>query len=342
MRIGLLCPYDLSQPGGVQEQVKGLRAALRGYDDEVVILAPGAGDDDDTVDLGGTVSVPGNLSKVPISLDPTVGRRIKAATAGLDLVHVHEPLMPMASLMALRCDRPVVATFHAATSPLGTRLYRLLGPRIRSLLGPNLRRVTAVSPTAAAPVSDSLPVSIVPNGLDVAAFTRDGQPSALRVCFLGRDEPRKGLDVLLAAWADVAAEIPDAELIAMGANRGSEGVQWLGRVGERTKVDTLSSSAIYVAPHLGRESFGIVLVEAMAAGAAVVASDLEAFRYVAGDAALYFPPGDSKALAERLTSLLRGEDERRRLRAAGRERAQRFDWERVAGHYRSVYQQALS
>jgi phosphatidyl-myo-inositol alpha-mannosyltransferase len=121
MRIGLVCPYDLTEPGGVQEQVRGLKGALQRLGDEAVVIAPGAGESDDTVDLGRSVTIPGNRSRVPLSLDPTVGRRIKAAASGLDLLHVHEPLMPTASLSALRTGLPVVATFHAAPGPTGRR-----------------------------------------------------------------------------------------------------------------------------------------------------------------------------------------------------------------------------
>ena len=342
MRIGLVCPYDLSEPGGVQEQVKGLSRALRRLGDEVVVIAPGAGEGEDLVDLGGSVSVPGNRSIVPISVKLCVGRRIREAVAGLDLVHVHEPLMPMASLLALRCGRPVVATFHAAPGPLGRGLYRLLGAQLRRILGPDVRSFTAVSPTAAAALSQRIPVSIIPNALDVAAFEREGERAPDTVCFLGRDEPRKGLDVLLESWPRVTAAVPGAQLVVMGANRDLAGIHWLGRVGEETKIEVLSTSSIYVAPHLGRESFGIVLVEAMAAGAAVVASDLEAFRHVARDGAIYFPAGDNVALADRLVRLLGDDAERKALRAAGRERAKRFDWGVVAAAYRDVYQATLS
>lgn len=343
MRVAIVCPYDLSKPGGVQEQVKGLRLALRRMGDEVVLIAPGAGHDDDAVDLGGTVSLPGNRSVVPISIDPRLGRRIRQATSGVDVVHVHEPLMPMASLLALRCGRPVVATFHAAPGRMWRALYRLIAPWFGRILGPRLRAVTAVSRTAAAPLPARIPVSIVPNGVDVASFQTDGARSDRRVCFLGRDEPRKGLDVLLEAWEEVTAKVPDAELVVMGAEREDPGVVWLGRVDETEKIEVLTSSTVFVAPNLGRESFGIVLVEAMASGCAVVASNLPSFAEVMGaGTGISVPPGDRHRLAQALVTLLEDPDQARRMAEAGRDRSRRFDWSSVAAAYRALYEQALS
>jgi phosphatidyl-myo-inositol alpha-mannosyltransferase len=342
VRVGLVCPYDLSKPGGVQAQVMGLARRLQEAGDEATIIGPGLPDGVPGVDLGPTVSIPGNRSQVPLSVDPRVRRLLRRSTESIELLHVHEPLMPMVSLAALRVGVPVVATFHAAPSALGMGVYRLLGARLRRVLGPNVRKVTAVSPTAAAPVASAIDVALIPNGVDVDAFAAKVHRQMKRVAFLGRDEKRKGLDVLLEAWPIVINAVPDAELYVMGADRSRQGITWRGPVDDAGKVEGLVSSAIYVAPNLGGESFGVVLVEAMAAGAAVVASDLPSFRYVAAEAAHYFETGNPRALATTLIELLESPEVIEELATLGRARARRYGWETVVAEYRNVYQEALS
>lgn len=342
MRIGLVCPYDLRRPGGVQGQVLGLAETLSGMGEEVCVIGPGLPDDVPGVDLGPTVSVPGNRSIVPLSPDPRVKRRIVDAVSGLDLLHVHEPLMPMVSLSALRAGPPVVATFHAAPGRLGRAMYTLLRKRLRRLLGPNLAAVTAVSLTAAAPLPGSLDVTIVPNAVDLAAFDVDIARDPSQVAFLGRDEPRKGLDLLLRAWPAVRAARSEAHLVVMGADRGTGEVDWRGAVDDGAKAEVLASSGVFVAPNLGGESFGIVLVEAMAAGCAVIASDLDPFRDVAAGSARYFVTGDEASLSQALMEVLEDEGTRTELSAAGLERARLFGWDVVARRYRDVYRDAAS
>lgn len=342
VRIGLVCPYDLSKPGGVQGQVRDLALRLSQDGDETLVFAPGLPDDVPGVDLGSTLSIPGNRSRVPLSVDPRVGAAIREASEGLDLLHVHEPLMPFVSLSALRAGPTVVATFHAAPNRAARGLYRAMAGRLKNVLGPKVRKLTAVSATAAAALPETFAVTIVPNGVDTAFFTPSGQRNPKRVAFLGRDEPRKGLDVLLEAWRAVIQVVPDAELVVMGADRGDAGITWMGPVDDATKAKVLGSSAIYVAPNLGGESFGVVLVEAMAAGAAVLASDLAAFQDVGADAARYFATGSSGDLAGALISLLGDPEAVTELSRAGRARAAEFDWAKVAARYRDVYLEALS
>ena len=342
MRIGLVCPYDLSKPGGVQSQVLGLSGALRSFGDEVSVIGPGLPEGVAGVDLGSSVAVPGNGSMAPISLDPRVRGVIRKAASDLDLLHVHEPLMPTVSLSALRAGPPVVATFHAAPEGVAKRFYSLIGSQLVRILGENVRIVTAVSETAAAAVGNHMNVVIVPNGLDVAAMSIDLERKPRRVAFLGRDEPRKGLDLLLEAWGDVSHSVRDAELVVMGADRGSHHVKWMGRVDDETKVRVLNSAAVFVAPNTGGESFGIVLVEAMAAGAAAVASDLQSFEDVAGDAVRFFKTGDVLELTVGLVELLNDDEARVDLARRGQIRAARFDWDTVAAAYRAVYEESLS
>ncbi|HEX6145535.1 MAG TPA: glycosyltransferase family 4 protein [Acidimicrobiia bacterium] len=341
LRVGVVCPYDLSVPGGVQAQVLGLARYLEGQGDRAVVIGPGLPDHVEGVDLGRSISVPGNGSMVPISLDPRGWSRIRAAAADLDLLHVHEPLMPLASWFAVHAGRPVVATFHAAPGRGGRIAYRV----VRPLFGwatAGTRALTAVSETAASVLPPSVEARIIPNGLDVSSM-RVGTPrEQSRVVFLGRDEPRKGLDVLLEAWPAVLDRVPQAELHVMGADRGLDGITWWGLVDDETKARVLSSSAVYVAPQTGGESFGIVLIEAMAAGAAVVASDLKAFRSVAGDSAHFFPVGDSQALASVLTGLLGDPAERARLAEVGALLAERYDWGVVGAAYRQLYAELVS
>lgn len=342
MRVGLVCPYDMGKPGGVQSQVRGLAETLEATGDVARIIAPGPAQGRDGVSVGGSIPVPANRSRAPLALDPRVIRRVRAAAGDLDLLHVHEPLMPLVSLAALRAGPPVVATFHAAPSWLGRAVYRVTGSRLRSLLGQGVHCVTAVSDTAADVIPPDLLTAIVPNGIDVGAFQADVARIPQRVAFIGRDEPRKGLDVLVEAWKEVVGVVPSAELVVMGASRDIDGITWVHPVTDSRKASILSSSAIYVAPSLGGESFGVVLVEGMAAGAAVVASGLDSYRSVAGDAAVFFATGSASDLATTLIALLEDEPRRRELADKGRARAARFDWTVVGASYRTLYQEALS
>lgn len=341
IRVGIVSPYDLSVPGGVQAQVVGLARYLNEQGDEAVVIGPGLPAGVQGVDLGSSVSVPGNGSMVPISIDPSARGKIRAAASDLDVIHVHEPLMPLASLFANHAGPPVVATFHAAPGVSGRLAYRLTRPFFGWAMG-NTVAITAVSETAASVLPPAVDVKIIPNGLDVQAMKVDTLRIEDRVAFLGRDEPRKGLDVLLRAWKRVQATHPEAELVVMGAARGTDDATWMGRVDDRAKAEVLSSSAIYVAPQLGGESFGVVLLEAMAAGSAVVASDLEPFRSVAAGAARFFPVGDIAALAVTLIELLESPAQRTGLAAAGEERVAGYDWSVVGAAYRDLYSRYVS
>jgi phosphatidylinositol alpha-mannosyltransferase len=184
----------------------------------------------------------------------------------------------------------------------------------------------------------------VPNGLDTARYRARGEKVPRRVVFLGRDDPRKGLDGLLQAWPVVAAAVPGAELRVLGAARpsGPEGVMFLGRVEEERKLGELGEAAVLCAPNLGGESFGLVVAEGMAAGCAVVASDLPAFRHVAGASARLTPPGDVAALARALTEVLSDGGETARLAGMGLREVARFDRAAVLEAYLSAYRDALA
>lgn len=338
MRIAIVCPYDLEIPGGVQQQCFELAERLRAGREDVVLLGPGRGPGWET--LGNTVSIVANGSRVPFTLNPATFRRLADLTAGMDVVHVHEPFVPLAGWAGLRTGRPTVATFHADPSASVRRLYggaaRIFGRMLKGV------ELTAVSPVAASALRSGWgPVEIVPNAVDVASYRPEVVRVSSRVAFLGRDDPRKGLDVLIDVWPGVMEEHPGAELVVIGTERerGPTGVRFTGRVSEAEKRRLLASASIYAAPNLAGESFGIVLVEAMAAGCAVVASDLPAFRAVAPRARLLVP-GDRPAWRDALVELLDDSSSVARLRGGGAEEVARFDWSEVLDRYRSVYRRA--
>jgi phosphatidylinositol alpha-mannosyltransferase len=349
MRIGIVCPYDMGAPGGVQQVTAELASHLLARGDDVVFVAAGTawmGDappfDDEIVFAGRAISVRANRSDAPLTLNPAAWRRVRRSLASVDVVHVHEPLAPLVGWMGLSMAKPLVATFHADPQRWVRRLYQAV-PWLHGTLSRSV--VTAVSRVAAEAVPASWgQVRIVPNAIDVASFAPDVDRVAHRVAFLGRDEPRKGLSLLLKAWPAVKSAVADAELVVMGASRNEPlaGVEFLGPVGAEEKTRLLASSQIFVAPNLGGESFGIVVVEGMAAGCAVVTSDIPAFVEVGGDSTLRIPVGDENALSTAITSLLIDLETARDLSERGRSRATTYDWSEVVDRYRELYVEAVS
>ena len=351
MRVGLVCPYDLSRPGGVQQQVVDLGHLLAARVESVTVIGPGAEAVGDgpfrVVGLGRVRPIRANGSVVPLALGSDLGRQIREAALDLDVLHVHEPLMPMVGPAALTAGRPVVATFHALAPPWVSLIYRVGPPRWFRKRWFGKAVLTAVS-TEAAKAPEALgSVSIIPNGVDTASYEGGAIKVSGRVAFLGRNEARKGLDVLLAAWPLVRARRADASLVVIGADGPGEvgdpidGVDYRGRVSEGEKRQLLGESSIMAAPNLGGESFGLVLVEAMASSCAVVASDIPAFRAVVGDAGELVTPGDAAQLALAVTRLLSDPSATAALQLAGLERAREFDWSRVLPAYEACYRAAL-
>ena len=339
MKVAVVCPYDLGHPGGVQQLTIELVDRLERAGHEAWLVGPGSNPRAHTV--GGTRGVRANASVAPIAIGAGVRRRVTAAIAGADVVHIHEPLMPRVATAALGSDHAKVATFHADPPGWARRLYRAAERPLRRRM--QACEITAVSPVAASAIPAAWgPVQIIPNAIDVGAYTGARRIPG-RVTFLGRDEPRKGLDVLLAAWPIVCAAMPDSELVVIGAERRSDapaGVRYVGRVDDEEKRSLLASASIHVSPNTGGESFGIVLAEAMAAGAAVVSSNLPAFVAVTGGSGVHVPPGDHRALAAALVSLLGDTDRLRTLGEAARARAMAFDWSVVLSHYVEAYRRA--
>lgn len=341
VRIAVVCPYAFDAPGGVQSIVTDLVNRLRAEGDDAFAVGPGT-PSELGVDVGGSIAIPGNGSNAPVALNPAVRGRVRSVLADSDIVHVHEPMIPFVSTSALAVDVPTVATFHSAIAPWTVRFYRLLESVGSRMLGD--ATLTAVSAMALAGLPDSwAPVTIVPNAIDVAAFRLDVNKVEGRVVAVGRDDPRKGLDVLLEAWPAVIAVHPDAELHVIGAKRPAvDRVVFHGRVGDLEKREIVASSEVYVAPHLGGESFGIVLAEAMASGCAVVASDLAAFRSVGGEAATYVPVEDRRSIAAAVVGLLDDRSLISTLVARGFDRVGNYDWTHVLGGYRVLYESAAN
>lgn len=344
MRIALVCPYAFEAHGGVQDQVTRLVRWLGAAGHDAWAVAPGDAGPPGTRSVGSWRSVRANRSAAPIAVDPRVIRRVADAVAGADVVHVHEPFMPMVSLGAILADTPpIVGTFHADPGSFARNAYRIAEPLVRRVAA-RIAVATAVSEVAASAVPAVRGIRIIPNGIDLADYEGPGTPVSGRVVFIGRDDPRKGLDVLLQAWPRILRDVPGASLRILGADRpsGPVGVTFLGRVDEATKRVELAKASVVAAPNVGGESFGIVVLEAMAAGKPIVAADLDAFRGVAGDTVKWVRVGDPVELGRGVAELLRDGDARARLGSAARERATRFSGETVVRAYLIAYEDAVA
>jgi phosphatidylinositol alpha-mannosyltransferase len=358
MRIGLVCPYSLDVPGGVQNHVSDLAAVLGSRGHDVAVLAPGEAEADPCVtSVGKAVPVRYNGSVARLAFGPRVAARTLAwlREGRFDVLHVHEPTTPSVSLIALwAAEVPVVATFHTAT----TRSRAMSSAAL--LMRPTLEKISAriaVSESARATLVQHLggdPL-VIPNGIDTTCFTGaeprpDWQRPGPVVVFLGRiDEPRKGLSVLLDAFVAVQRRYPSARLLVAG--HGGDGaalvpdevrdrVAFLGQVSDLDRARLLASADVFVAPQTGGESFGVVLLEAMAAGAPVVASDLAAFRDVLGGGRFgeMFAAGDSAACAEAVMTLLSDDVRREALHRSGPAQARCYDWTRLVPDIEAVYE----
>lgn len=361
MRIGMICPYSFDVPGGVQSHVLQLAEVMRERGHEVSVLAPAspyASLPDYVVSAGKAVPIPYNGSVARLRFGPATHRKVKKwlAEGDFDVLHLHEPNAPSLSMLALNiAEGPIVATFHTSTtkSLTLTVFQGILRPMHEKIVG----RI-AVSDLARRWQMEALGSDAVeiPNGVDVDSFALasrlDGYPRAGKtVLFLGRyDEPRKGMAVLLGALPRLVQRFADVELLIVG--RGDEEqlrsqagelavhLRFLGQVDDAGKASAMRSADVYCAPNTGGESFGIVLVEAMAAGTPVVASDLDAFRRVLrdGEVGCLVPVDDSAALADALISVLDDEAVQRRYVAAGSEAVRRYDWSVVATQIMRVYE----
>ncbi len=363
MRIGLVCPYKWDVPGGVQYHVRDLAQTLRGMGHHVEVLTP-ADHEESLTDpwitfAGRAVPIPYNGSMASVQFGPVSAARARRwlRDGRFDVVHVHEPAPPsVALLVCMIASGPIVATFHAATTR--SKVLAAFGPVVR----PWLERISgriAVSDFARRVQVEHLggDAVIIPNGVHVDAFA-DGPllPAASgagpTIGFLGRfDEPRKGLPTLLEAMRTVVARHPGARLLIAGRGDADQlermvgedlrpHVELLGEVSEADKAAFLRSVDVYCAPNLLGESFGIVLIEALSAGAPIVASDLDAFARVleGGAVGVLVPRGDAAALGEALADLLGDPERRARLSDRGAEVARAYDWSVLARRIFAVYE----
>jgi phosphatidylinositol alpha-mannosyltransferase len=364
MRIGMVCPYSFDVPGGVQSHVLQLAEVMRARGQHVSVLAPASPGrhvalPDYVVSAGRAVPIPYNGSVARLQFSPAVHGRVRRwlADGDFDVLHLHEPNAPSLSMWALRvAEGPIVATFHTSTtkSLTLTVFQGVLRPWHEKIVG----RI-AVSDLARRWQMEALGSDAVeiPNGVDVAAFAGApllaGYPRPGKtVVFLGRyDESRKGMAVLIDALPTLVEHLPGVQVLIVG--RGDEDemrskagglgghLRFLGQVDDATKASALRSADVYCAPHTGGESFGIVLVEAMAAGTPVVASDLHAFRRVlreGDDAGRLVPVEDSAALAAALIAVLQDKRLANRYIAAGNEAVRRYDWSVVGNQIMQVYE----
>lgn len=370
MKIALVCPYDYAHPGGVAAHVSQLEYHFTRMGHCVKIVAPYSGNnkdalgDDSIVASSRIAPIPigGSISR--ISLSPLLPSRVKAVLGeeNFDIVHIHEPVIPLLSAATLYFSKSVnVGTFHAChNTPRG---YHLCHPFLKGAYE-RLDGKIAVSPPARDFVAKYLPgeYRIIPNGVDFKHFAADAPPigefcdSKLNVLFVGRLEKRKGLDYLLGAYGQVKREFPNSRLIVVGpgtrlrrnyerkvSRMRLKDVVFTGRVSYADLPRYYHAADIFCAPATGEESFGIVLLEAMAAGKPIVASNISGYASVVNDGiqGLLVPPRDEGALAQAIISLLSDSTLRQQMGARGRAKAEEYKWEYVAQMVMDYYLELL-
>jgi phosphatidylinositol alpha-mannosyltransferase len=355
VRIGLVCPYSLTIPGGVQGQVLGLARSLRALGHEVRVLGPSDGPPPDAgvTPLGNSIPLASNGSVAPLAPDlPCALRTIRALRdEDFDIVHLHEPLCPGPTLTALLfTDRPVIGTFHRSGA---SSAYEMLKPAVRWVTR-RLDMRCAVSEDARRTAELALggEYELLFNGIEVDRFSKAAPwPTvAPTIFFIGRHEERKGLAVLLDAVADLPGDVrlgvagDGPQTAALQARTaGDERIEWLGRVTDEEAAARLRGADVFCAPSLHGESFGVVLLEAMAAGVPIVASDLPGYRNVANPEvhAVLVEPGDAAALAAGIRRVLGDPSLAARLVAAGDGRAAEFAMDTLAERYLDLYDELL-
>ncbi len=367
MRIGIVCPYSFDVPGGVQFHVRDLAEHLISQGHVVSVLAPADSDTelpDYVVSAGRATPVRYNGSVARLNFGPVTAAKVNRwlEDGAFDVLHLHEPVTPSVSVLALfAADGPIVATFH--TSMLRSRTMQTAYPLVRPSLEKIAARI-AVSEDARRTVTTHVggDAIVIPNGVYVDRFASapkkpewQGTPDRPTIAFLGRmGEPRKGLPVLAAALPAVLRTVPGLRVLVAGPGDAAEvrasmpkeaaaACEFLGAVSDADKASLLASADVYVAPNTGGESFGIILIEAMAAGACVLASDLPAFSRVlsGGAAGELFANEDPDDLARRLVGLLAEPERRAALADAGSQWCRQFDWSVVADRIVAVYETVI-
>jgi phosphatidylinositol alpha-mannosyltransferase len=362
VKIGLVTPYVYPLPGGVNEHVRFLyeNLRLRGHDVRILTSSHGLqrSSEGDVIRIGKGFSVPSNGSVGTITLSPRYVSQVQKVLdrEKFDLLHFHEPFVPFLSLIVLRQSTSVnIATFHAYA---GFSPAMELGKRTLTPYAARLHGRIAVSAAARHFADRFFPgdFKVIPNGVNVGRYQRAvpiarWQDGTLNILFVGRLEDRKGLPHLLKAFRLVRKSGFECRLLVVGSGpqerearryvmtRGLQNVEFLGRVSDAEKAQLFKTADVFVSPATGRESFGIVLLEAMAAGTPIVCSDIHGYKGVVqrGRQAILVPPRDSKALAAGISELLANPTLRERMGAAGLERAAQFSWEHVTARVEAYY-----
>jgi phosphatidylinositol alpha-mannosyltransferase len=362
-KIGIVCPYGWDTPGGVQAHVADLATYLISQGHSVSVLAPVTNDEelpDYLVSAGKPIAIPYNGAVARILFGPIAFARVRQwiSQGDFDLIHLHEPAIPSISLLAcFAAEGPMVGTFHASAKR--QKAIFAIGPILEPIIEKLTARI-AVSEAARETLTEHLETDavVVPNGIyarRLATGKIDPRWSGNTIGFIGRyQEPRKGLSILVEALPLIIKENPNIRILVAGPGDSVEFLkevpqvlhnrfEFLGRITEEEKADFLHSIGVYVAPNTGGESFGIILAEALAAGAAVVASDIPAFDALLGHGAYgtLFASEDGSALAAAVNRVLGDEELRNRLRTDGKAYAQSFDWDVVAERIYDVYEMAM-
>ena len=362
-RIGSVCPYGWDTPGGVQSHVGDLAEYLIRQGHYVSVLAPSISDEnlpDYVTSAGRPIAIPYNGAVARVLFGPIAFSRVRQwiTNGSFDILHLHEPAIPSISLLACwAAEGPMVGTFHAAAKRQKVTFA------VAPILEPVIEKLTAriaVSEAARETLTEHLETDaiVVPNGIYANRYRNgaiDPNWSGHTLGFIGRfEEKRKGLEILSAALPRVVAKFPDVKVFVAGPG-DSENVlkdidptlhsrfTFLGRISEEEKANFLASIGIYVAPNTGGESFGIILTEALAGGASVVASDIPAFDSLLGHGkyGTLFESEDSLDLAEKIIDLFSDSEKRTTLAARGKDYAQGFDWDVVAEKIFDVYEMAM-
>ncbi|CAM8634499.1 RfaG Glycosyltransferase [Candidatus Planktophila dulcis] len=362
-RIGIVCPYGWDTPGGVQSHVGDLAQYLIRQGHFVSVLAPAIDEEnlpDYVTSAGRPIAIPYNGAVARVLFGPIAFSRVRQwiANGNFDVLHLHEPAIPSISLLACwAAEGPMVGTFHAAAKRQKVTFA------VAPILEPVIEKLTAriaVSEAARETLTEHLETDaiVVPNGI-YADLYRDGVTdqrwTGNTLGFIGRfEEKRKGLDVLVAALPSIIAKFPDLKVFVAGPGDAQEVLkeidpylhsrfEFLGRISESEKANFLASVGLYIAPNTGGESFGIILAEALAGGASVVASDIPAFDSLLGHGAYgtLFASEDSQDLAKKVIALLGDEEGRRAIAQRGKKYAQEFDWDVVAEKIYDVYEMAM-
>ena len=362
-RIGIVCPYGWDTPGGVQSHVRDLAEYLIREGHFVSVLAPAIDDEnlpEYVTSAGRPIAIPYNGAVARVLFGPIAFSRVRhwISQGDFDVLHLHEPAIPSISLLACwAAEGPLVGTFHAAAKR--QKMTFAVAPFLEPVIEKLNARI-AVSEAARETLTEHLDTDavVVPNGI-YANLYRDGQLDARwtgnTLGFIGRfEEPRKGLSVLIGALPEIIAEIPDVKIFVAGPGDSADTLKemqpslrsrftFLGRISEEEKANFLASVGLYIAPNTGGESFGIILAEALAAGASVVASDISAFDSLLGhgEFGTLFESENSHDLAKKVISLLKDAAARRAIAERGKQYAQAFDWEVVADKIYDVYQMAM-